>query len=107
MNFYSRFIEWIHLLYTSPVASVVGCPLSPLLFTIAIEPLSLILKLKLILKVLNLSSHYMRMTRFFTFQILYYTSLILSMSCTILELSQVISWISKSECMPVDMHGLS
>lgn len=111
-GFDPRFIEWTHLLYTSPVASVVtnkwrsknfslsrgtrqGCPLSPLLFTIAIEHLSLVLKSTPSFHGINrwgvnISSHYM-LTCFFTSQILYHASMILSKSCTILGLSQAIN----------------
>ena len=123
------FISWIRLLYTSPQANIStngiqskfftlnrgtrqGCPLSPLLFALAIEPLSIFLRS---------SSTYTGISRLGTeFKLsLYADDLLLYVSDPVLSIPTILSAFqrfgsfsgyrvntSKSECYPVNASAL-
>ena len=125
----SRFISWIALLYSSPKASVStngiksqyftlsrgtrqGCPLSPLLFAVAIEPLSIALKLA------NFSKEIHRCGIEHTLS-LYADDLLLFISDPVTTIPKTIELLSnfgtfsgyklnfsKSECFPVNKLAL-
>lgn len=125
LGFSTSFISWIKLLYSSPYASVCtnsqrskpfplfrgtrqGCPLSPLLFALAIEPLSAALKLAEGFQGLKRGGIEHRVSLYADDLLLYVcdplTSIphILSILNTFGTISGYKLNISKSECFPIN-----
>uniref|UniRef100_A0AAR2KLP1 Reverse transcriptase domain-containing protein n=1 Tax=Pygocentrus nattereri TaxID=42514 RepID=A0AAR2KLP1_PYGNA len=125
-GFGDKFISWIRLLYSSPKASVhtndvysdyfnlgrgtrQGCPLSPLLFAITIEPLSIALKSSSLFKgiVRNDTEH--KLSLYADDLLLYLTNPTLSVPAvlSILENFGTFSGyklnLAKSECFPINV----
>lgn len=117
-GFGQRFISWIQLLYSAPTASLntnstqsqffplkrrcrQGCPLSPLLFAIAIEPLSIILR-----RSPAFTGIFRNGISLFTDNLLLYVSNPTASASEILDNLQSFSGyklnISKSECFPLN-----
>lgn len=119
------FVSWVKLLYTSPQASVCtntqrsdpfplfrgtrqGCPLSPLLFALAIEPLSIALKSDKEFKGIKRHEEEHRVSLYADDLLLYVSDPLSSLPpiLSILDSFSVFSGyrlnISKSECFPIN-----
>lgn len=124
-GFGDKFISWIRLLYSSPKASVhtndvysdyfslgrgcrQGCPLSPLLFAIAIEPLSIILKSSSVFKGIIRNGIEHKLSLYADDLLLYITDPALSIPAVLGILENFSSFsgyklnLGKSECFPIN-----
>ena len=124
-GFNLRFVSWIKLLYSSPQALVCtntqrsnpfplfrgtrqGCPLSPLLFALAIEPLSIALKSEGGLKGIRRHGEEHRVSLYADDLLLYVSDSLSSLPSiiSILDSFSIFSGyklnISKSECFPIN-----
>lgn len=124
-GFGNKFISWIRLLYSSPKASVhtndvysdyfalgrgsrQGCPLSPLLFAIAIEPLSIALRSSPLFKGITRNGIEYKLSLYADDLLLYITDPALSIPAVlgILENFSTFSGyklnLGKSECFPIN-----
>lgn len=125
----STFISWIRLLYISPQASVStngipssfftlsrgtrqGCPLSPLLFALAIEPLSIFLRSSPTFTGISRSGAQFKLSLYADDLLLYVSDPVSSIP-TILSAFQTFGSfsgykvnISKSECYPINASAL-
>lgn len=124
-GFGSFFTSWIRLLYTAPVASVrtnflcsqyfplsrgtcQGCPLSPLLFALAIEPLSIALKNSMLFSGITRGGIEHRLSLYADDLLLYISNPVGSVSDLLHIFNTFGSFsgyklnINKSECFPVN-----
>lgn len=125
-GFGSKFITWIRLLYSSPQASVrtnntqsncfplqrstrQGCPLSPLLFALAIEPLAMALRSNPLIKGIVRYGHEHKVSLYADDLLLYVSDLSVSVpaALTIIKsfghLSGYKLNLNKSELMPLNV----
>lgn len=128
-SFGPKFISWIRLLYTSPKASVItnkitskvfplsrgtrqGCPLSPLLFALAIEPLSIKLQTSTSISGIKRNNIEHRLSLYADDLLLYISD---PMTCVpiVLDILQEFGLfsgyklnLSKSECFPINNLAL-
>lgn len=124
-GFGNVFISWIRLLYTSPFVSITtnnfqsslfslnrgcrqGCPLSPLLFAIAIEPLSIYLRSSTIFNGITRSRVEFKLSLYADDLLLYVTNPVRSCPAILSFFQSFGSFsgykinVSKSECYPVN-----
>uniref|UniRef100_A0A3B1IT35 Reverse transcriptase domain-containing protein n=1 Tax=Astyanax mexicanus TaxID=7994 RepID=A0A3B1IT35_ASTMX len=127
-GFGDKFISWIRLLYSSPKASVhtndiysdyftlgrgcrQGCPLSPLLFAIAIEPLSITLRSSSLFKGIIRNGVEYKLSLYADDLLLYITDPTVSIPAvlSILENFSTFSGykqnLGKSECFPINISA--
>lgn len=124
-GFGENFISWIRLLYSSPKASVhtndvysdyftlergtrQGCPLSPLLFAIAIEPLSITLRSSPLFKEIIRNRTEYKLSLYADDLLLYISDPSLSIPAVVSILENFSSFsgyklnLEKSECFPIN-----
>lgn len=122
-------ISWVHLLYTSPQASIStngiqssfftltrgtrqGCSLSPLLFALAIEPLSIFLRSSSIFTGISRMGTEFKLSLYADDLLLYVSDPVLSIPTIISAFQRFGSFsgykvnISKSECYPINASAL-
>uniref|UniRef100_A0A4W5RYX9 Reverse transcriptase domain-containing protein n=1 Tax=Hucho hucho TaxID=62062 RepID=A0A4W5RYX9_9TELE len=125
-GFGSKFMTWIKLLYSSPQASVrtnntqsdrfplqrstrQGCPLSPLLFALAIEPLAIALRSNPLIKGIVRYGHEHKLSLYADDLLIYTSNLSVSVPAALAtfasfgHLSGYKLNLSKSELMPLNM----
>lgn len=125
-GFGSKFITWVRLLYASPQASVrtnntqsgcfplqrstrQGCPLSPLLFALAIEPLAIALRSNPLIKGIVRYGHEHKVSLYADDLLLYTSNLSVSVPAalaTITSFGHLSGYklnLSKSELMPLNV----
>ena len=128
-GFGKRFISWIRLLYTSPQASVhtndahssyfalsrgtrQGCPLSPLLFALAIEPLSIAFRSLPIFRGVSRAGVELKLSLYADDLLLYVSDPLVSISSILSTLNRFGSFsgykvnLLKSECYPINSSAL-
>lgn len=124
-GFNEKFVSWIRLLYTSPKASVhtndissdyfslgrgtrQGCPLSPLLFAISIEPLSIVLRSSKFFKGIFRNGVEHKLALYADDLLLYVSNPVISIPDILSILNNFSSFsgyklnLDKSECFPIN-----